>query len=132
MNKSLLVLIIAGIVTTGCVAPIRDQETPATDTVAISSRPANSPAVAELLGNARVAMNDSRWFDAAQTLERAIRIEPHNSELWHELAHVRFAQGNYEQAMELANRSNALLDSRSRLKEKNDHLIEASKEALAF
>lgn len=131
-SKVALVSVISALAAAGCAIPERGQDVPVTDTAAISSRPANSPAVVELLGKARAAMKDSRWIDAAQSLERAIRIEPHNSTLWHELAHVRFEQGNYEQAMQLANRSNALLDSRSGLKTKNDELIKASRDALAF
>lgn len=127
-----LVSVISAVAAAGCAIPEREKDVPVTDTAAISSRPADSPAVVELLGIARTAMKDSRWIDAAQSLERAIRIEPHNSTLWHELAQVRFAQGNYEQAMQLANRSNALLDSRSGLRTKNDELIKASREALAF
>jgi Tfp pilus assembly protein PilF len=132
--KVAFVCVISALAAVGCAIPEREQDVPApvTDTAAISSRPANSPAVVELLRKARAAMKDSRWIDAAQSLERAIRIEPHNSTLWHELAQVRYAQGNYEQAMQLANRSNALLDSRSGLRTKNDELIKASREALAF
>jgi predicted Zn-dependent protease len=131
-EKAVSMLIIGATLAAGCAVPPREEEAPVTDTKAISSRPANSPAVVELLGNARAAMDESRWFDAAQSIERAIRIEPHNSALWHELAQVRFAQGDYEQAMQLATRSNVLLDSRSSLKAKNDELIKASRKALAY
>ena len=40
-------------------------------------------------------------------LERALRIEPRNPSLWHELAGVRLLEGHYEQADSLAQRSNS-------------------------
>ena len=63
---------------------------------------------------------------------RAIRIEPQNGALWHELARVRFQQGSYEQAMQLANRSNALLAADSTLRARNDELINAAREARSY
>ncbi len=45
---------------------------------------------------------------AADTLERALRIEPRNARLWSKLAAVRLQQGQSEQAEQLALKSNAL------------------------
>lgn len=99
-----------------------------------STRPAplDSPAVVELSSRAREALNDSRHDDAVQLLERAIRIEPQNGTLWHQLARVRFEQGDYEQARQLATRSNALLSRDSTLKANNDELIKAARDAQSY
>ncbi|MDZ7840521.1 MAG: tetratricopeptide repeat protein [Gammaproteobacteria bacterium] len=146
MMRTVLPWLLAGSLAVGCAVPLRDQEPvdrqpeparPAPDpdrTAPASTRPAapESPAVVELSARAREALDDSRHDDALQLLERAIRIEPQNGALWHQLARVRFQQGNYEQARQLATRSNALLTGNSRLRASNDELIEAARDAESF
>lgn len=114
-----------------CGPAIRDRslEPEATPT---RTAPMNSPAVVELSTRAREALEENRPDTAAQLLERAIRIEPQNGALWHELARVRFQQGNFEQARQLATRSNALLAGDSTLKARNDELIDAARDAQSF
>lgn len=139
MKRAFPVWFIAGLLTAGCAAPVRDQapadaEPAATRPAPTSTRsaPLNSPAVVELSTQAREALADSRHDHAAQLLERAIRIEPRNGALWHELARVRFQQGNYEQARQLATRSNALLTGSSTLKTRNDELIDSARDAESY
>lgn len=155
MMRTVLPWLLAGSLAVGCAVPLRDQEpvdrrpeptrpapdpgrtAPAPDpgrTAPTSTRPAapESPAVIELSARARDALDGSRHDEALQLLERAIRIEPQNGELWHQLARVRFQQGNYEQARQLATRSNALLTGNSRLRASNDELIEAARDAESF
>ncbi len=45
---------------------------------------------------------------ASATLERALRIDPRNPRLWHQLAEIRLQQGRPAQAEQLALKSNAL------------------------
>lgn len=121
----------------GCAVPPRDfPPRPAPDreppTVPDRDAPTTSPAVLDLSSSARRALNDGRFDEATQLLERAIRIEPQNGALWHELARVRFEQGDYEQARQLATRSNALVNSGSALKTKNDKLIDAALQAESY
>ncbi len=124
---------LVGIPIADCAAPMGDRA-PVEDSAPVPTRsqPVNSPAVLELSGDARTAMQQGRFDNAAQLLERAIRIEPHNGVLWHELARVRFEQGHYSQAMQLANRSNAAANTSTGLETKNDELIKASREALSY
>lgn len=61
---------------------------------------------------------------AAASLERALRIEPRNPRLWHELALVRLRQGDYAQAQSLAARSNTYAGSDSELRAANQRVIE--------
>lgn len=131
--RLLLVVALAAGVTAGCGPAIVDQTPePEPETAPAHTEPRNSPAVVELSTQARQALDNSRHDAAAQLLERAIRIEPRNGELWHQLARVRFQQGNYEQARQLATRSNALLSGESGLKARNDELIEAARDALSY
>lgn len=66
------------------------------------------PVVLALMQDADRALAASRYDTAASTLERALRIEPRNASLWHRLANVRYRQQRYEQAIQLASKSNTL------------------------
>jgi tetratricopeptide (TPR) repeat protein len=67
-------------------------------------------------------------FDrAAATLERAVRIEPTNAALWHDLGEVRYRQGEFSQAESMAIRSNSLAGSEYRLEARNWRLIERAR-----
>lgn len=130
-------LLLIGILAAGCAAPMGDRapvedSMPGSGATSSPSGPVNSPAVLELSSNARSAMQQGRYDSAVQLLERAIRIEPHNGLLWHELARVRYEQGSYEQAMQLANRSNAAASISGTLKRKNEELIKRSRQALSY
>lgn len=81
------------------------------------------PAVVALLGHAEQQANDGDLRAAALTLERAIRIDSRNPVLWHHLATVRLAEGNVEQAEQLAKKSNALAAGNYALQARNWGLI---------
>jgi tetratricopeptide (TPR) repeat protein len=86
-------------------------------------------AVAGLMQSARADSAAGRLSTAAASLERALRIEPRNPRLWHELARVRLKQGEYAQAQSMAARSNAWAGNDSALREENQRLIEQAREA---
>ncbi len=65
-------------------------------------------AVVALLERARQESDSGRRESAGASLERALRIEPRNAWLWHELARLRLTQGQYPQAISLALKSNSL------------------------
>lgn len=67
-----------------------------------------SSAVIALLDEAGAQAQGGELDRAAATLERALRIEPGNAGVWHDLAEIRFHQGQYRQAEELAARSRHL------------------------
>lgn len=52
-----------------------------------------------------------------------MRIEPRNAWLWHELARLRLTQGQYAQAVSLAQKSNSLGVRERALQALNWHLI---------
>jgi Tfp pilus assembly protein PilF len=88
-----------------------------------------SVAVAGLMQSARSDTAAGRLSNAAASLERALRIEPRNPRLWHELARVRLKQGEHAQAESMAARSNAWAGSDSALRAANQQVIEAAREA---
>ncbi|MGA8262721.1 MAG: tetratricopeptide repeat protein [Arenicellales bacterium] len=131
MKRTLVVCLVGGMLAASCAVVPPGHVPPATPAPAVPAQPApSSPAVVELSGQARQALEQHRYDEAVQLLERAIDIEPRNGGLWHEMAQVRYAQGSYEQAIQLARRSNALPGTDPGLKAKNDELIKASRNAL--
>lgn len=131
LKRALIVCLLGGMLAASCTVAPPERVPPITPAPAAPARPAPSlPAVVELSGQARQALEQHRYDEAVQLLERAIDIEPRNGGLWHEMAQVRYAQGSYEQAIQLARRSNALPGTDPGLKAKNDELIKASRNAL--
>ena len=91
--------------------------------------PQGSIAIAGLMQSARNDTDAGRLGSAAATLERALRIEPHNPRLWQELARVRLKQGEYAQAESVAARSNAWAGSDNALRAENWRLIAQARES---
>ena len=69
-------------------------------------------------------------FDqASATLERALRIEPRNAGIWHDLAQIRLHQGQYQQAESLASKSNNLASGNRALQARNWKLMAVARKA---
>ena len=96
-----------------------------------SIAPAAEPKPAMSANHAVIALldraqrdNDAGRHGAADTsLERALRIEPRNPWLWHEIAQLRLSQGQYAQAISLAKKSNSFAGRERRLQALNWRLI---------
>lgn len=80
-------------------------------------------AVIALVDRARLDNGAGRREAAGASLERALRIEPRNAWLWHELAQLRLAQGQYAQAISLAQKSGSFAVKDRRLQAVNWRLI---------
>jgi predicted Zn-dependent protease len=80
-------------------------------------------AVIALLDRAQTDNDSGQREAAGASLERALRIEPRNPWLWLELAQVRLAQGQYEQAITLAGKSNSFAGHQSRVQAANWQVI---------
>jgi len=77
--------------------------------------------------SARTDAAAGRLVQAAGSLERALRIEPRNPRLWHELARVRLRQGDSGQAANLAARSNSFAGNDGALRAANQSIIEQAR-----
>ncbi|QSA95563.1 tetratricopeptide repeat protein [Methylococcus sp. EFPC2] len=84
---------------------------------------ASPPAVAALMQEAESSRSAGQLDNAAATLERAIRIQPRNAQLWQQLAAVRLQQGQPGIAEDLAKKSNVLAKGDRALTQKNWTLI---------
>lgn len=87
------------------------------------------PAVVEWVYSARDLRDRKLFEQAAAKLERALRIEPGNARLWHELARVHLEQGNFDQAIQFAYKSNALSRD-DKLKSSNRRLVKTAQSQL--
>lgn len=82
-----------------------------------------SPAVVNLLNQAREATRAGDLQRAEVLLERTVRIEPRNAALWHYLAKLRLHQARLQDAIGLAAKSNSLAGGDSKLKADNWRII---------
>ena len=85
-------------------------------------------AVELLLDSAARYVEQAEYDQAAVALERALRIEPTEAEIWHLLGQVRLHQGQYSQAEAMAQKSNALAADKVDLQQRNQHLIHVARE----
>ena len=125
MKRYLLILFLAGCASR---APEPPPSPPTPAPIPETPLARESVAIAGLMESARNDTAAGRLVQAAGTLERALRIEPRNPRLWHELAKVRLRQGDSAQAANLAARSNSLAGSDSALRAANQSIIEQSRQ----
>lgn len=92
----------------GCAGvPTQSQDAPSDEEALVEQQPvvSDNPAIIALLDRARHDAVAGQRGAAGASLERALRIEPRNAWLWHELAQLRLAQGEYAQAIAIARKS---------------------------
>ena len=123
-----LAVLIAGCATIQEPAPVSDSAPAPSPTPAPAPRVENV-AIAGLMESARADLAAGRLANAAASLERALRIEPRNPRLWHELARVRLKQGDYAQAEGVAARSNSWAGADNALRAENWRLVAESRAA---
>jgi len=112
----------------GCATPPAPEQKPEPAPPAVSS-PKETIAIAGLMETARAEAATGNLAGAAAALERALRIEPRNPRLWHELARVRIKQGQHAQAESVAARSNSWAGDDKALRAENWRLIAESRRA---
>ena len=70
--------------------------------------PREGKAAATLLASARQNEQSGQFSQAEMVLERALRVEPRNARLWHEMAQVKYGQKDYGQTVQFCIKSNSL------------------------
>lgn len=85
-------------------------------------------AVRDLVLRAGESSGAGKHEQAAAFLERALRIAPHNAVLWQNLAVVRYRQGQYAQAENLALKSISLAGDNINLKQQNWALVDVARQ----
>ncbi len=100
-------------------------------TESLDGTPTLSNAVKNLLDDSIEYKRAENYDAAAEALERALRIEPRNPAVWHELADLRLVRQEYQQAIQFAQKSNALTQADAvSLKRRNWNLIAIAYSAL--
>lgn len=89
-----------------------------------------SPVVKRLIASARTQKQAQDWDGASSSLERALRIEPRNANLWSALAEINCEQGAWKKCIQLAAKSNTLSGSNTSLRRRNWHLMANAHKAL--
>lgn len=112
------VSVLAVVALSACATLPSPSEKPETPIVA-----SDNNAVIALVQNARSDMSAGQLGAAAANLERALRIEPRNPTLWHELARVSLHQGQADQAAQFARKSNTFAAGNIALQAANWRLI---------
>jgi len=91
----------------------------------------SSPVVRGLLMKSKRKF-DAKEFDAAANyIERGINISPNDPMLWQRLAVIRFEQGDFKQAKQLAKKSNVLVETDLELRTVNEAIIERANRVLS-
>ncbi|MGH8559546.1 MAG: tetratricopeptide repeat protein [Methylococcales bacterium] len=90
----------------------------------------SSPAVIALLDAAEGERQSGQLDSAVATLERAIKIQPRNAMLWHQMAVLRLEQYKPRLALDLARKSNTLASGDRSLKQENSRIIAEAKRLL--
>ena len=83
----------------------------------------------QLLESADKHVKSNQLDKAGAALERALRIEPRNAGIWHDLAQIRLHQGQYQQAESLASKSINLAGGNRALQSRNWKLIGSARKA---
>jgi len=125
-------VVLLAVLLAGCATPPRPppeaEPKPEAPPVAAPT-PKENIAIAGLMDSARTEAAAGNLAGAAASLERALRIEPRNPRLWHELARVRLKQGQHAQAESVAARSNSWVGEDKALRAENWRLISESRNA---
>ena len=128
MRYAILFLLLAG-----CAAqqpaPVESPTSPPAAPPGTTSQKPENVAIAGLMDSARKDASSGKLGSAAASLERALRIEPRNPRLWHELAVIRYRQADYGQAESLAARSNTYAGTDADLRAANQKVINDARAA---
>jgi len=129
VSRVLPALLLLALVLTGCAGGLTDSG-PDAASEEMGATQDTGRAVSTLLVKVEIQESQAHWERAAALLERALRIEPRNAQLWHRLAKIRLQQGRYAMAESLAQKSNSLAKDDEALKRRNAELIEIARRAV--
>jgi tetratricopeptide (TPR) repeat protein len=106
----------------GAAMPRGEASRPVASSEPRPNQPKENAASAVLLEQSRDARAAGSYAEAAASIERALRIDPNNPALWMELAEIKGAEGDFDQAEMMARKALTLAGS--------DRSIEARAERL--
>ena len=104
-------------------------EKPVKPVTAEKEMKADNSVIIALISDAETHKSSGNTQNAIAILERGLRIEPSNATLWHKMADVRLQQQQWQQAISLAKKSNALTND-EKLKSANWGIIAEAYQSL--
>jgi len=109
---SLLLIIVSVLLLYGCttITPVPEK---------VPSAPA-----ADLLSEAERNIQAGNYNRAELQVERAMRLDPRNGQVWHLMARIRYEQEDYGQTVQFCLKSNTLAGDNLSLKRQNWMLLE--------
>ena len=112
VRMTLVLIVVAALMMNGCAGVARvDESTISTPT-------------AGLLIDAEQALERGDYNRAELQMERAIRVDPRNGQVWHLMARIRYEQGDYGQTVQFCLKSNTLANHDRSLMRQNWVLLE--------
>ena len=105
------------------VTPPAPQPSPQQHSSGVDSSSNANAAVTSLVSSADNSIKHGDYKAASAAIERALRHDPKNADLWHRLAQVRLRQSEYAQVESLSLKSNALSNGNKPLMARNWSLI---------
>jgi len=115
-------------VVNGRVLPLPNE--PKIEVETLSKQPEMSAVARKLLIASETQSRAGDLDSAANSLERALRLETRNALLWSRLAGIRYQQENWQQAVQLAAKSNTLSAQNKSLRRQNWNMIANSYDAM--
>jgi len=109
--------------TTPYVTPPAPQPSPQQRSSASHSSSNANAAITSLVSSADNSIKRGDYRAASAAIERALRHDPKNADLWHRLAQIRLRQSEYAQVESLSLKSNALSNGNKPLMARNWSLI---------
>jgi tetratricopeptide (TPR) repeat protein len=111
-------------------APVEDRAVPPASGSDLASPQASGSAVVALLDTAAIKEQQGDYDTSLAVLERAVRIEPRNPQVWHRLARVNLRHGDAGQAEMMARKSIQFAGNDRQLQAANWRLIAAARRQL--
>ena len=143
LKQKNLLPVVCYLLTVGCadqatrpaLVPVEERNSPAVEQGQESGQDASQaraaePVILALMNEADSYAQQGDTARASSTIERALRIEPRNALLWQRLAKVRLQQQQWQQAIALARKSNALAAQNRQLQSENWGIIAQAYEKL--
>jgi len=139
MREALIVAVAVGVLT-GCTGPAMQTAAPAPEpgeqsgSVETPGRtadpePTMSSAGRTLLGQGRTQRLAGEYQQASASLERALRVDPQQAAIWLELGRLRFDEGNFAQAEQMARKALSLAAAGDSVQSQGEQLIDQSRRA---
>jgi Flp pilus assembly protein TadD len=91
--------------------------------------PTMSSAGRTLLEQGRTQRLAGEYLQATASLERALRVDPQQAPIWLELGRLRFDEGNFAQAEQMARKALSLAPAGDSVQSQAEQLIDQSRRA---